>query len=131
MITSKQRPVKKSFRLIRLTKILAMVFGLSLIWNLSVGLVEIKTAYLRLSEAEETLKAKEERKKTLEARLVEVKGENYIEKVARDKLAMQKPSETVVLLEGVSVILDGQKLPARPSGELEEPIYKRWWRLVD
>lgn len=129
MITPKQRPVKKSFRLIRLAKILAMIFGLSLIWNLSVGLVEIKTAYLRLSEAEETLKAKEERKKTLETRLVEVKGENYIEKVARDKLAMQKPSETVVLLEGVSV-LDGQNLPTAPSDELEEPIYRRWWRLV-
>jgi cell division protein FtsB len=129
MITSKQRPVKKSFRLIRLAKILAMVFGLSLIWNLSVGLIEIKTAYLRLSEAEETLKAKEERKKTLEARLVEVKGENYIEKVARDKLAMQKPSETVVLLEGED--RGNTAVVAREaSSEPEEAIYLRWWRLI-
>ena|SRR3989344_4589982 len=129
MITPKHHPVKKSFRLIRLTKLLALVLGLILVWSLANGLLEIKTAYLRLSEAELTLKAKEERKMALLEKLSEVKKEGYIERVARDKLAMQKPTETVVLIEGDGGA--GQEVAVKGAvEEIEVPIYRRWWKLV-
>lgn len=129
MITPNRHPVKKSFRLIRLAKLLGLFLGLILIWSLTHGLIEIKTAYLRLSEAESTLEAKEERKRQLLEKLAEVKKEDYIEKVAREKLAMQKPEEIVVLIEGN----ERAEVPEAVGGPSEGalgPIYLRWWRLI-
>lgn len=129
MITPNRHPVKKSFRLIRLAKLLGLFLGLILIWSLTHGLIEIKTAYLRLSEAESTLEAKEERKRQLLEKLAEVKKEDYIEKVAREKLAMQKPEETVVLIEG-NESAEAPEVVGGPSEGALEPIYLRWWRLI-
>lgn len=130
MITPNRHPVKKSFRLIRLAKLLGLFLGLILIWSLTHGLIEIKTAYLRLSEAESTLEAKEERKRQLLGKLAEVKKEDYIEKVAREKLAMQKPEETVVLIEG-NERAEAPEVVGGPSEGALEPIYLRWWRLLN
>ena len=130
MITPNRHPVKKSFRLIRLAKLLGLILGLILIWSLTGGLVEIKTAYLRLSEAESTLKAKEERKRQLLEKLAEVKREDYIEKVAREKLAMQKLGETVVLIEGGGERASVTEAAGGSSEGVLEPIYLRWWRLL-
>jgi len=129
MITPNRRPVKKSFRLMRLAKLTALFLGLILIWNLSIGLVEIKTAYSRLTEAKTALKLKEERYRELQDKLVEVKKDDYLERVARDKLAMQKPAETVVLLEGESRVKQNESKVEVP-GEPEEAFYQRWWRLI-
>lgn len=77
-----------------------------------------------VTSREEVLKKEEERKRELEASLVEATSAAFIEKQAREKLGLVKPGDTVVLLgpsEGLETA-DSEKTRAMSNWE-------QWWRL--
>lgn len=74
------------------------VIGLLLLWSLVKGFWGFRKAYRRVDEAKEVLKAEEIKNQELEDKLKEVQKEDYIERVIRNELNMQKEGETVVVL---------------------------------
>ena len=59
--------------------------------------------------------------------MAEVQTREYVEKVARNELLMQKEGEMVV-------VLSSQPASAKGSGEAKEekelPNYRKWWNLI-
>ena len=121
--------VKKDARLGSVFRLASLVFGLILVWNLGRGVWEVRVAYRRLDEARSQLTGEESKKVQLEAKLAEVSTPAYVEKIARDKLAMQRTGELVVLIEDA-----GNKKEERgvkTEEVADEPNYLKWWRLID
>lgn len=129
MITLKSEPVKKNNRVKAVLKLISLIFGLVMVYNLGRGLWEVKVAYRRLDEARSQLQYEEEKKLELEAKLAEVSTKAYVERVARDKLAMQRNGETVLVVEGGEA-KEGEREILR-SEMPEEPNYLKWWRLIN
>ena len=107
---------------------LAVILGLVLIWSLSKGLWEVREGYKRVEEAEGVLRQEKEKKESLEKEYERVQDNEYIEKIVRDELNMQKGGETVVVL------------PDRESLRLEDSLneenkaeknWVKWWNLIN
>ena len=75
---------------------------------------------------EEVEKLKQENKK-LKNKLAEVQEDGYIEEIARNKLNMAKPNETIVLIpqDAVANILTSQRVVVEPK----LPNWQGWLRL--
>lgn len=129
MINPKRTGVKKETRLGSVFRLASLVFGLILVWNLGRGVWEVRVAYRRLDEARSQLAGEEDKRIELEAKLAEVLSPAYVEKIARNKLAMQRTGELVVLIE------DGgnekEKGGVRTEEVVDEPNYLKWWRLIN
>lgn len=77
---------------------LMFIVGVLLLWSLIGNFLDFKGAYRRVEEAGEILEREEVKNRELNERLSEVQREEYIEKVIRDELNMQKEGEMVVVL---------------------------------
>ena len=100
--------------------------GLLLLWSLVKGFFELKMAYKRVDEAKEELVVEEVKYEELKKRLDEVQREDYVEKVVRNKLNMQKEGETIVVLP------DNDKLQITPHQrtEDEKENWEKWLDLL-
>ena len=121
-----KRETLKLSKLATIGKLLAAVVGVYLLAVLVKGLLEIKLAYSRLSEAKELLRVEEQKNLELRQKEVEISGADYIEKVARDKLNMQKEGETVVILPATQPGTD--KITQTADG-VGVPNWMKWWNL--
>lgn len=121
--------VKKGTRLGPILRLASLMFGLILVWNLGKGVWEVRVAYRRLDEARSELVGEENKRIKLEAKLAEVSTPDYVERIARDKLAMQRTGETVVLIEGD----EGKKERGETRVEevVDDPNYLKWWKLIN
>jgi len=104
-----------------------LVIGCLLLWSLIRGFWGFRKAYKRVDEAKEILKAEEVKNLRLENKLEEVQKEDYLERVIRNELNMQKEGETVVVLpnNGSLKILD-ISLPIEQEKEPRE----KWLDLI-
>lgn len=78
---------------------LVFLVGLLLLWSLMKGFLGLREAYKRVELAEEMLKVEEVRHKELKEKLEEVQKDEYVERVIRNELNMQKEGEIVVVLQ--------------------------------
>lgn len=126
MIRPTREPVKRDSRIIRWIKLFALFLGLYIAFILAKGMVELRGGYKRLDEARKELVQEENRSVELKERYAQVQTPAYIEKMARDKLNMQKDGEMVVLLSG-----DEEQFVNKEEASYEEEAnYLRWWKLV-
>ncbi len=100
-----------------------------LIWVLAWGMVDIKLAYRRIDEAREILAQEQAKAEKLKAKWEEVQTREYLERVARNDLNMQKEGETVVVLTGEEKQGPESKI-GNQEETIEEPNWKKWWNLV-
>jgi cell division protein FtsB len=77
---------------------LMFLVGCLLLWSLVKGFFEFRVAYKRIDEAKEVLNLEEVKNQDLKHKLEEVQKEEYLEKVIRNELNMQKEGETIVVL---------------------------------
>ena len=98
------------------------------IFNLGKQIFEALRVGNRASEEAETLHTLQNQNKDLKLRLREVSQYSFIEGVARDKLGMSKPGETVVIIpkSSIDTILGAQKRVE----EVRIPNYLGWLKLV-
>ncbi len=126
MIKVKREKVKRE-KFAPIWGLIAIFIGLYLLVVFSKGIVEIRQAYRRISEAETQLKTEEKKRIELLDKKGQVATIDYIEEVARDELNMQKEGERVVVIPKI------QKLenPKTQKTEGEEELnWRKWWELV-
>ncbi|MBU1256558.1 septum formation initiator family protein [Patescibacteria group bacterium] len=104
---------------------LMFLVGLLLLWSLMKGFFELRGAYKRVDEAKEVLEIEETKYEELKEKLEEVQEEEYIERVIRNELNMQKEGETVVVLQ------DGElsKIPDQVRDDVEKK--ENWEKWLD
>ncbi len=61
---------------------------------------------------------------TLEARLKEIQGGDYVERIARDKLGLVRDGESIILLPDTQ---NGEVI--RRGEESGGPNWQKWWKL--
>lgn len=109
-------------------KLLALGVGVYLAWTLAKGVLELRLAYKRIDEARQILAMEQSRGEELKRKWAEIQTPEYLEKVARNDLNMQKEGETIVVLPSNKAAL------VKGSGETKEekelPNHLKWWNLV-
>ena len=105
------------------------MLGVYLLLVFSRGLWEIKQAYLRMAEARGQLATEEAKRQDLKKKEAMVTNVDYIERVARDNLNMQKEGELVVVIPKTPI--DAKALVGRQETDANsEPNWRKWWKLV-
>ncbi len=129
MIQAKRARVKEDKRAESWPKLLVLGVGIYLLWTLGKGVLELRLAYRRIDEARQILAMEQSRGEELKRKWAEIQTSEYLEKVARNDLNMQKEGETVVVMERTS---GGAR--SRSAGQKQEdadvPNWERWWSLV-
>lgn len=128
MIQAKRAYVKEVFQRGNWPKYLLILIGMYLVWVLFKGVMEIRQAFLRIEEARKTLAGEQEKNQALKKKWQEVLTREYLERVARNDLNMQKEGETIVVLTENEPAFAKSYGEAR--GEKEAPNYLKWWRLI-
>jgi cell division protein FtsB len=106
---------------------LIFIVGLLLLWSLIRGFLGFRRAYKRVDEAKEVLEIENRKNEELEAKLQEVQKDDYIDKVVRNELNMQKEGETVIILpDNDFVQINESELPT----EEEKRIVDKWFDLI-
>ena len=108
----------------RLVRLVASVGAVALIVSMagSVWTVWQKGDIVR--ERRDSLAKLKAESRDLQKKLAETQRPEFVERVAREKLGLVKPGETVVLVEKSRQpsVLSGQQ-------EISVPNWKRWWKL--
>lgn len=101
-----------------------ILWVISLILCLSAGSTIINLWARRgiVSEREADLVRLQEENKTLEHALQDARGEQFVERVARDKLGMVKPGETIVIMPGSA---DSDRGEAKNKSNVAH--WRQWW----
>jgi len=102
-----------------------------IIFSLSRSMWEFFGVSEKLDEVGEELVAEKKRSIRIEAETEQATSEAYIEKVARDKLNMQKEGETVVILPDDSFQLSEPGSREDEQGERGGPNWQKWWELIN
>ncbi len=96
-----------------------------MIWVLSNGLWQLYKAGGRIEEARNELAGERKKNEELRNKLGEVESGEFIEMQAREKLNLQRPGETVVMVQDV----ESQKENKEVTEEREVFNWEKWWKL--
>jgi len=96
-----------------------------LIWSLFNDFSRVRKGYLRIDESQNRLTQAQKENLELKRKMMVVQTEYYKEKQMRDKLNLQLPGETVV-------VLPEEEEPSDPKEEIELETMKNWekWWMV-
>ena len=117
---------------LRLVGWLALGVGLVMIWSLIDGVAQIRKGYWRLSQAAAELSVKQEEKERLVEKKQEVQSEEYLERIIRDDLRMQKEGEVVIVLpkgDTTSIEKVGETTEEEGKNNIREN-WRKWWGLI-
>ena len=103
-----------------------IIVGL-IIYNLLSQILEALKSGERLSSEAESLYQLEAKNRELKKKLEEIKSSDFVERVARNKLGLGKPGETVVIIpqEKIEEVLGASD--SAQAVKLSNPL--GWWRL--
>lgn len=103
---------------------LILIIGLYLIVSFSRSIWSLWQKTERIKEAQKSAKDVQIKSEELKKELEFVQTPAYIEKMAREKLNLAKPGETIVILPPIS-LEDSEKNSSPPP----LPNWKKWWGL--
>lgn len=109
----------------RVLKIVIIVIGLSLIFNLSRDILRLIKASDQIRQAEQKVRDLEVEQRQLVEKKEYFQSEEFVEEEARNKLNMAKPGETIVILPPSSGVA-GDK---NKGEQAKIPNWKKWWQL--
>ena len=96
-----------------------------LIWSLFNDFSKVRKGVLRVDESQNRLTQVKEENLELKRKMMAVQTEYYKEKLMRDKLNLQLPGETVVVLPEKDV----EVVSGEAEGETEEN-WEKWLKIV-
>lgn len=106
----------------RIFTFLILLFGIYLIISLSRSVWNLWQSGKRIQEAEMKVEKLKAYNLKLKEEVAESKSPEYIEKMAREKLNMAFPGETLIIIS--------EELKKPPEREKENiPHWQRWWKL--
>ena len=129
MIQAKRARVKEGIKGGKRLKLLALGVGIYLSWTLGNGVLELRLAYRRIDEARQILAMEQSRGEELKRKWAEIQTPEYLEKVARNDLNMQKEGETVVVLQKTSGEA-GSRSAGQKLESVDEPNWQKWLNLL-
>ena len=102
-----------------LTIIVIIIVAIAILTGLARQIASALEAGKRLDQAADTVSALQDKNRELKVKLTEVKSPQYIEQIARNKLNMAKPDDTVIVIPkelinkvlGVNTKVEQIKLP--------------------
>ena len=101
---------------------LILIFAWLLSFSLIRDLGRVQGGFKRIAESERRLSEEEKKNLELKKKLKLVETAYFKEKTVREKLNMQRPGETVVVMEGLKVEEEELSMP-----EVEKkPNWKKW-----
>jgi cell division protein DivIC len=108
-----------------LFRLLYVIVGLMAIYSLSRSVYDLWRRQDLISAQKQVLNKLEAENKRLQADLKESQTPEYIERIAREKLNLAKPGETIILFD---------KNPVTDAGESNrlpeiKPSWSVWWKL--
>jgi len=112
-----------------LTRIGIIILAVLAISSLVRGVIAVKRSDERIQQEKEKVAEEEKRNEELKGQLEEVNSQTFAEQVARDKLGLAKPGETVIVLPDKEVL---RKLAPRIEEEQEtlpDPNWRKWLKL--
>ena len=117
-------------RLIKIgTRIGIIILGILVISSLVQGLFSIKRSNDKIEEEKKKVAREQERNEELKKQIKEVNSQSFTEQIARDKLGLAKPGETVLILPDKEVL---RRLAPKIEEEeevLPDPNWKKWLKL--
>ncbi len=102
--------------------------GMMMVYALAKGAWELQEGFGRITEARSLYEEELKRNESLNYKFQQVQGEDYLERVAREKLNMQKEGETVILLPGG--LPEMAKTEAKAETVESEQVYQKWLKLL-
>ena len=99
-----------------------------LIFSLAKDFNKVVSGFKRIDETGVRLKDVQAQNQELKKKLVSVQTDYYKEKVIREKLNMQRPGETVVVLADKTT--DKENTVQAENEASTIPVWQRWWSLV-
>ena len=113
----------------RLYQIAVILASLFIIQGLSRGLIELSAQDRRVGKAKQELAKLTEQERELRKQLEYFQSDEYVEKIARDKLLLAKPGETVLLLPK-SQTQNNQQLTISNQQSFDDlPNWQKWAKL--
>lgn len=112
-----------------LTRIGILILIILVINSLIQGILAVKRSNDKIEEEKRKVAEEQARNDELKKQLQEVNSQSFTEQVARDKLGLAKPGETVLVLPDKEVL---KKLAPRLEEEqdtLPDPNWKKWLKL--
>lgn len=100
-----------------------IILGIILLVKLLTATWNWRQVDVRLRQEEERISEVEEKNKQLKAKLEEVKSEEFMEKIAREKLGMGKEGEVIVIMPQIDY-----KKAKKEKQELEN--WEKWMRVL-
>jgi cell division protein FtsB len=96
------------------------------VWVLASSLVHLYQAQGRLAEAKDEYERAKKEQEELGKQWEEVNGEGFKEREVRDKLNMQLPGETVVIVPEIDL---GEETEGRQEQDQTIANWMKWWQL--
>lgn len=109
----------------KLGKTLVLILFVYLIWVFASGLWQLYKAGGRLESSRESLSLEQKKNEELKKKLAQVQDPAFIEKEAREKLNMQKPDETVIILPEFNLELEN----VEEKEDVDKPNWEKWLDL--
>lgn len=107
--------------------ILGLILAVIILYGFSQQIINSLQAGKRLEIAQQELVQAKIKNEQLKKTLQDVKKISYIEYIARDKLNMARPNETVFIIP--DKVLDQALAPKEKKAEEKVPNYQGWIRL--
>lgn len=94
------------------------------------GVSSLSSARKQISEAERRVEEAKKKNEELKAKAQEVVSQAFTEQVARDKLGLAKPGETVIVLPDAEIVkkFSGRVINVEED-TLPDPNWKKWLKL--
>ncbi len=108
--------------------VLIFLFAAFLVYGLAKQINDSIKVGERLENAAEEVSKLQERNRNLRNDLSDVQKKEYVEKVARNKLNMSKPGETVIFITDQTLLQVIESERPKPP-PIEPPNWERWIRL--
>lgn len=102
-----------------------IIIGVVLIINISRSIYDLSTRSQLVNNAHERLMEVQEKNAILREEYRRVQSNEYIEKVAREKLGLGKEGETVYILPKTKI----DQIPEENKEENKVPIWRQWLSL--
>ena len=108
---------------IKLLNLFIIIVGLLLIVNLTRSISQLVKSWEKVDQVKKETELVQKKNSELQVKLQEAQSQEFIEKIACDKLGLAKEGETVVILPQIEP-------EATKSGiQTNLPNWQKWWQL--
>lgn len=112
-----------------LTRIGILILIVLVISSLVRGVISIKKSNDKIEEERKKVEEEQTRNDELRKQLQEVNSQSFTEQVARDKLGLAKPGETILVLPDKEVLRKLAPHIEEEQDSLPDPNWKKWLKL--